>query len=162
MPAGGQVMGFTYFAAAKYLGYTAFCRLVIQPRCARSFVAYHAGHQVDQQADGQSEIPPIPSPWKAGLVRTLIGVTIGAVVGLGFWKIPYFAHADDSASIYFFTLLVPIRIVEWQLLLRWAYRDFHFDVRELRIPVLGLLASFALDALGILAAFVLPGGFWIC
>jgi hypothetical protein len=147
-------MGFVYFAAAKYLGYTAFCRLVIQPQCARSFV----GHQ----ADGQSEIPPIPSPWKGGAIRTLIGVTIGAIVGLGFWKIPYFADADNSGNIFFFILLVPIRIVEWQLLLRWAYRDFHFDVRALRVPVLGMLASFALDGLGILAAFVLPGGLWIC
>ena len=34
--------------------------------------------------------------------------------------------------------------------------------RDLKYAVFGTLWSFVLDAVGILAAFVVPGGFWIC
>ncbi len=32
MPAGGTAIGFAYFAVAKFLGYTAFCQWVVEPR----------------------------------------------------------------------------------------------------------------------------------
>jgi len=43
------------------------------------------------------------------------------------------------------------------------YRDFPLSSNTRgRIIMYGILVSFALDAVGILAAFFLPGGVWIC
>jgi hypothetical protein len=147
MPAGPSELGFVYFAAVKYAGYSAFCRVVVQPQCL----------------DRDDNSVRIPSPWKAGAVRTLIGLAVGAVFGLEFWKIPYFAHHDPWDTPIFFLVLIPIRVAEWWLLLRWIYGQFRFSSREYLVPiVIGTVTSFALDGLGILAAFVLPGGAWVC
>jgi len=147
MPAGGTAVGFIYFAAAKYAGYTAYCRWGIQP-------------QLDKPED---LFPQLPSAWKAGAVRTLIGLVIGAVVGFGFWAIPRFSHHDNAGEVLFFSMLVPVRAFEWWVLLRWVYKDFTLTngQRTLLICV-GIVVSFLLDGLGILSAFVLPGGMWVC
>ena len=88
---------------------------------------------------------------------------LGAIVGLGFWKIPYFALGHTLDTPLFFLVLIPVRIAEWALLLRWVYRDFHFGPRQNAfIVAVGIVTSFALDGLGVLAAFILPGGVWIC
>jgi hypothetical protein len=43
------------------------------------------------------------------------------------------------------------------------YREFPFSPGTRgRLVTLGILTSFALDAIGILAALVIPGGIWIC
>ena len=102
MAGGPTELGFVYFAAAKYVGYTAFCGWFLQPR-ARKILP---------------EETKLPSPWLAGGVRTLLGVVIGAVVGLGFWKIPFFENHAHAGFILFFAFLVPVRIGEWWLLLR--------------------------------------------
>lgn len=147
MPAGPDALGFVYFAAAKFAGYSAFCRVVIQPNCE------------EIASDGVKT----PSAWKAGGVRTGIGLVLGAIVGLGFWKIPYFALGHTLDTPLFFLVLIPVRIAEWALLLRWIYRDFHFGPRQNAfIVAVGIVTSFALDGLGVLAAFILPGGVWIC
>jgi len=139
-------MGLVYFAATKFVGYTAFCRWAIEPQIEKSV----------------GELPPIPAAWKAGIARTLIGVSIGAVVGLGFWNIPWLAQQDVS-EIVFFSLLIPVRIFEWGLLLRWIYRNYSFSVAQQGGLITGgIVTSFALDALGITFAFVLPGGMWVC
>jgi len=49
MPAGGTTMGFVYFAAAKYAGYTAYCRWAIQPQIQT------------ESADQEKSLPAIPS-----------------------------------------------------------------------------------------------------
>lgn len=147
MPAGGQPLGLVYFAFVKFAGYSAFCRVIVQPRCAE-----FAGDRKE-----------IPSAWKAGAVRTAIGLILGAIVGLGFWKIPWFSHSDAFDTPLFFLILIPVRIGEWTLLLRWIYRRFDFDTRQSStIIAIGILTSFALDGLGVLTAFVLPGGVWVC
>jgi hypothetical protein len=147
MPFGGTEVGFMYFTAAKLAGYTAYCHWAIEPQIAKL------------------EVPTakIPAAWKAGAVRTLIGLGIGAVVGLSFWKIPYFSHSDGMATYIFFAFLIPVRVLEWRLLFRWVYGRFplHGSSRS-KLVGGGVVTSFALDALGILAAFVLPGGIWIC
>jgi hypothetical protein len=114
MPAGPSVLGFVYFAAAKYAGYTAFCRWFIEPR-VRAL-----------------EPPPanVQPAWKAGGVRTLLGVAVGAVVGLGFWKIPFFSTHDNAAEVLFFALLVPVRVFEWWLLLRLMYPQSSLDTHR--------------------------------
>jgi hypothetical protein len=147
MPAGPSAFGFVYFAAAKFAGYTAFCRYVIGLECR----------------DRETPTPPIPSAWKAGAVRTGIGLVVGTVVGLSFWRIPYFAQHDPWDTPIFFAILIPIRIAEWWLLLHWIYRVFDFSpIQKAKLILLGIVTSFALDGLGILVAFVLPGGMWVC
>jgi hypothetical protein len=105
----------------------------------------------------------IPPAWQAGGVRTGIGLLLGAIVGLGFWKIPYFSHSDAFDTPAFFLVLIPVRIGEWAILLKWIYRDFPFDGKQTAtIIAIGIVTSFALDGLGVLAAWVLPGGLWVC
>jgi hypothetical protein len=152
MPAGGTAMGFVYFAAAKYAGYTAYCRWAIQPQLQ------------PESADKEKSLPAIPSAWKAGAVRTLLGLGVGAIVGFGFWAIPAFNQPGDNLSqMLFFAFLIPVRIVEWSLLLRWVYKGFPLTHQQHTVLIaVGIVASFLLDGLGILCAFVLPGGMWVC
>lgn len=147
MPAGPEPLGFAYFAATKLVGYTAFCRWAIEPQLYKM----------------EGALPPIPSAWKAGAVRTGIGVAIGVTVGLAFWSVPWFATHDFVATPLFFSLLIPIRIFEWWLLLRWIYG--HFQLSRLQRNSLiagGIATSFALDAVGVFTAIVVPGGMWVC
>lgn len=66
-------------------------------------------------------------------------------------------------TVLFFTLLVPVRVGEWGLLLWWVYRLKLFsNLSCIKLITFGLLVSFALDALGIITALVLPGGMWVC
>jgi hypothetical protein len=152
MPAGGTPVGLLYFAATKFAGYTAFCRWGIQP-------------QIDH-AISEGTISPsaeMPSAWLAGGVRTLIGVTIGAAVGLAFWRVPYFANHDLMDNGLFFGLLIPVRIFEWWLLLHWIYKaTLPGRSTSIKLIVVGILVSFALDVAGVMAAFVMPGGIWVC
>lgn len=147
MPAGPTSIGFAYFAAAKYLGYTAYCKWAIEPR-------------LDWTG---SERKAPPSAWLAGGARTLIGLVIGVAVGIGFWSIPYFSSHDSTAELIFFSALVPVRIFEWLLLLCWIYRGSQRSrATTVALICCGIVVSFLLDALGILSAFVLPGGMWVC
>jgi len=60
-------------------------------------------------------------------------------------------------------MLALVRVFEWWLLLRWIYRGFPLNRRQRNGLIAGgIVTSFALDALGIAAAFVLPGGMWVC
>jgi hypothetical protein len=148
MPAGPGALGFVYFAAAKLVGYTAFCRFAIEPQFEKDDAALTA---------------PLPNAWKAGAVRTAIGVAIGAAVGLGYWAAPWAAKHSDVVTMYFFVLLIPVRYFEWWLLLKWIYPKHELSsYRRAGVIMAGVLASFAVDALGVGAAFVLPGGIWVC
>jgi len=68
----------------------------------------------------------------------------------------------DWATLLFFIFLVPVRIAEWWLLIRLAYRSLLGSVELRNLIGGGILASFALDAIGIFCAFALPGGMWVC
>jgi hypothetical protein len=147
MPAGPGALGFVYFAAAKLVGYTAYCRWAIQPHLL----------------DSDEVLPPIPSALKAGAARAIIGIGIGVTLGLGFWNIPWFSQHDVFAEPLFFSVLVPIRIFEWWLLLRWIYGNFALRKTQRNGLIAGgIVVSFALDAIGVFAAWVLPGGMWVC
>jgi hypothetical protein len=147
MPAGGEPLGFVYFVGVKYAGYTAYCGWAIQ-------------RAVRKVADGATS--PV-APWLAGAARTLIGVVAGVAIGLGFWKIPIFATHDAWVTPLFFGLLVPLRVGEWWLLLRWIYGGFPIqDSTRWKLIAGRIGTSFGLDALGIVAAFVLPSGMWVC
>lgn len=162
MPAGPSALGFVYFAATKLLGYTAFCRWGIQPQV--EYAMAPQDHAVQRELFSPAKVHNrIPSAWKAGAVRTGIGVAIGAVVGLAFWRIPYFATHDFFDNGVFFALLVPVRVFEWWLLLHWIYNGFALNRKTFSVLLLtGILVSFGLDAAGVFLAFVIPGGMWVC
>ncbi len=147
MPFGPQPAGFAYFVGAKYLGYSLYCGFA-----SRRIAVKQSLPRTD-----------LPSLWGAGAVRTLIGVAVGAVVGLSFWKIPYFAAHDTVDSVLFFTLLIPVRVGEWWLLFRTMYpRSIPGAHSYGWLIALGIVVSFVLDALALLTALVLPGGMWVC
>ena len=146
MPGGPMPLGFAYFAGVKLAGYSTYAALLNR----QEFLA-------------QSPCSK-PSAWKAGIVRTGIGVAVGTAVGVGFWKlVPPEGWAARHGDILFISGLVPVRILEWYFFLRLLYRKCDLSTRSKAfIVALGIVASFLLDAVGVLAMFVLPGGAWIC
>src|SRR6266700_2316128 len=109
MPAGPDAMGFAYFLAAKFAGYTAFCHWVVAPRIAAASRETPAtpipvsplGAALADSPRTPDAAAALPSPLKAGVIRTLIGAAVGAVVGFGFWAIPYFSTYDLFGSVLF-------------------------------------------------------------
>jgi hypothetical protein len=80
----------------------------------------------------------------------------GAVVGIiGFWAL--------NLAFYIFLLgLIPVRILEWLLLLRIFFlRQTDDKAKLLKNVALGVLWSFILDIPAIFG-FIVTGGFWIC
>jgi hypothetical protein len=59
--------------------------------------------------------------------------------------------------------LLPVRLAEWILLI-WLFLDRGLlqRGRMWKYAVFGTICSYALDAIGVGAALVLPGGFWVC
>lgn len=146
MPAGYGPLGFVYFAGVKFAGYYGYSELL-----NRSKAIQRAGSK-------------IPEAWKGGLARTGVGVVVGAIAGLAFWKlIPNGSFMDHYGSWVFFGGLLPVRVAEWSFFLWLLYRQFKLDTITLeKFIFLGVLVSFLLDAIGLFAAFVMPGGAWIC
>jgi hypothetical protein len=138
MPMGGGAIGFAAFAGVKYTGYT---------------LAAVALNRAYASADR--------SAWLVGASRTAIGLIAGITYG---WFWTHGAGGPQELILaLFFAALVPIRIFEWGLLVRWFYEPRLLRTRKAwKAAGLGTLWSFALDAVGILAAFVVPGGFWLC
>jgi hypothetical protein len=142
MPAGPGPIGFAAFAGVKFAGY------VLASSALRA--AYKSSQNV----------------WKVGAARTAIGIGFGAAFG-GIWILLSTRlenrWPDWLAGTAFFGLLLPIRFVEWSLLIHWFFdRGLGQRTRDLKYSMLGILWSFVLDAAGIVFAFVVPGGFWIC
>jgi hypothetical protein len=140
MPMGPAPLGLAYFAAVKLAGYTAYC-----------------GYLRKRYEEG------VPHDWPRTLilggVRTLIGVGVGALYGVIAWK----GLFGESAGPVFLAGLIPVRIAEWLFLLWIAFGE---KIRERKRTAWatgwGIAVSYALDAIGIAAAFVIPGGFWVC
>lgn len=97
------------------------------------------------------------NPLLFGLTRTLLGMLLGAVVGgvglvtfqLAFWV--------------FIICLVPFRIFEWYVTLRFFYgksKDFNKSIINNEV-IAGIAWSFLLDIPAIFG-FIANGGFWIC
>ncbi|MBS1802668.1 MAG: hypothetical protein JST28_04845 [Acidobacteria bacterium] len=134
---------------------------MIEPRAiaSASVSDYSSVHFADSTAFADP-----PSAFQAGAARTVIGVLVGSVAGLSIFsglldRLP----SNQTTTLIFLALLVPIRILEWRFLLWWMYREFPFSSGTRRkIITLGILVSFALDVIGIFAALVIPGGIWIC
>jgi len=105
---------------------------------------------------------------KVGLTRTGIGVTAGLAYGaLWIWLLEKAlvprVNEMTMLSIYYFALLLPLRVAEWGFTI-WLFFDRGFvDKRKMiRWIALGVICSYILDAVALVSAFVAPGGFWIC
>jgi hypothetical protein len=143
MPAGQGAIGYVAFAGVKFVGYTlaALALKKAHPSASTSII-------------------------KVGLARTGIGIVTGALFG-GTWLLlsTRFENRwpDWMAGFVFFGLLIPIRLAEWSLLIHLFFdRGLVQCARDLKYAAYGNLWSFVLDGVGIVAAFVVPGGFWIC
>jgi|GEM_PF-1067753 len=155
MAMGPAPTGLLYFLAVKLAGYSLFAATVINRRIDSGILPTKT-----------EAIHPPPNALISGLIRTTIGLLVGTVVGLTYWKLmkfPQMENHDGAADLLFFALLVPIRIGEWSLLLRVFYRSWLLSDKERRkIVWMGIVVSFALDALGIVTTMVMPGGVWVC
>jgi|SRR5579863_2115003 hypothetical protein len=138
-------MGFVYFTAVKAVGYTA------------ASVVLKIGY-------GLRGLPE-PRIWAVGLTRTGIGLAAGAMYG-GLWILVLNginSSGGEGYAAFFYLFLLPIRLVEWILLI-WLFfdRGLHHRIRMWKYAAFGTICSYALDAIGVGAALVLPGGFWVC
>jgi hypothetical protein len=142
VPGGPGPIGFAAFAGVKLLGYSVAASILTtvfqSPRSA----------------------------WLVGLARTGIGLVAGTLFG-GLWiLLGMLFHSkwpDWAAALLFFGLLIPIRLAEWSLLIHFFFdRRLVQRVRDLKVATLGSAWSFVLDGVGIVSAFVIPGGFWVC
>lgn len=100
-----------------------------------------------------------------GGTRTLIGVgagiSYGVLMGLAWEKVS--ATHEALGWILFFGGMLPLRFGEWYLLLRLAFKNkVPGHPQTMPSLALGTLVSYGLDAIGVAAAFVLPGGMWVC
>jgi len=137
--------GFLYFTAVKAVGYTA------------ASVVLKYGYGAWRAAK--------PRIWALGLTRTGIGLVAGGLYG-GLWILAlnkFDKFAGEGSAVLFYVFLLPIRLAEWILLI-WLFLDrgLHERGRMWKYAAFGTICSYALDAVGVGAAFVLPGGFWVC
>ena len=139
MPGGASspAIGYLVFGAIKFVGYSLAARFISK--------RYQRGDR---------------NPWIVGGTRTLIGVAAGAFYFALLSVLPQKAVA--TGGLLFLLGLIPMRIVEWWLLL-WLFYDRKLDQPRLgwRVVALATLWSFALDIPAIAGAFF-TGGFWIC
>lgn len=143
MPMGPGPAGFLYFAGVKFLGYSAY--------------GYFLRDKLfDDLANGGAS-----RTLKIGGARTGIGLAAGITYGLLAMTTGLFD--TDASGVFYFLGLLPIRLGEWWLLLWLFFRNkIHERARTYWGIGLGVLVSYLLDAIGIAAAFVLPGGIWVC
>lgn len=146
MPFGPAPLGFAYFAGVKFAGYCGYAAVL-----NRSSAVTRSGCKT-------------PATWRSGLVRTEIGIVVGIVVGLGFWKVfPHIEFLKNYGDTLFFAGLVPVRVLEWYFFLWLLYKRCDLDRKSKAIFIsIGIVVSFLLDALGFYALLIIPGGAWIC
>ena len=136
-------VGFAAFAGVKAIGYTA-ASLVLK----RGY---------------QAVAPVKANVLTIGLTRTGIGLCAGLIYG-GLWILAANRMPEaDNWYIYYYAFLFPVRLVEWTFLI-WLFfdRSLHDRTRLWKFIIFGTICSYVLDAIGVGAAFVLPGGFWVC
>lgn len=135
MPGGASLLGVAYFSAVKLAGYS------------------YAGHFINTR-----EQLAAPRPLMFGAGRTALGIAVGVPTSFGMAML-----FPDHPMSWFLLALVPIRLLEWLLMLWLAYRAPSGPwTRRWRYAGYGIAWSFVLDVPAIAAMFVLPGGFWIC
>jgi tryptophan-rich sensory protein len=127
-------IGLLSFAIIKIAGYSLF------------------GHELNKSFKADK-----PKPFVFGVIRTALGVAVGALAILVFTKTP---KADLTTFLIF---LVPFRFGEWTSIIWFFYRPTKTYRRtSLKMTILGILWSFALDIPVIASLLIIPGGLWIC
>src|SRR3954471_15873594 len=148
MPAGPMPLGFLYFAGAKLAGYSGYSKLFLD--------------ELDANEEGNSKKP---SAFLVGLARTALGIAVGAAFGLSFFWLSRHISEDSAEWAYspaaFYCALIPVRFLEWKAIFVWLRRKYDWHpIREPWVIAGGIVVSFLLDAVGVLALWVLPGGAW--
>jgi len=137
MPAGvsNPVIGYLGFCAVKLAGYSFAARFMSQhyQRPRRSFLI--------------------------GSIRTLIGMAAGAAY-FGLWRL--IPHAEAAGGFGYLGGLLPVRIVEWWLLI-WLFYDRQLQQRrkDWRTVAIATAWSYALDIPAVIG-FLFTGGVWVC
>ena len=137
-------VGFAAFAGVKAVGYTAAAAVLKR---------------------GYQALAPVKANVvSVGLARTGIGLCAGLIYG-GLWILVanQLRNPPDSLPFYYYGFLFPVRLAEWTFLI-WLFfdRGLHDRSRLWKYVIFGTICSYVLDAIGVGAAFVLPGGFWVC
>src|SRR5262245_16682923 len=134
MPGGTTLLGYGAFVAVKFVGYSA-AGVYFRKRFAS----------------------PSTSPLEFGLRRTLLGMAFGTAVG------GMFMFVQLQSPIPFLIALLPIRVFEWHIIFAHFFKVYARTRRGLAVDLAtGTAWSYALDAIAIYVAFVMPGGFWVC
>jgi hypothetical protein len=140
MPMGPAPLGFAYFVGVKFAGYT---------------VAGLAIRKVYPEFTG--------SIVKVGATRTTIGIGAGLMYGVLWWLGSELFPKANPSGVFYFLGLLPIRVGEWMWLMYLFFDRSWIDPQKaFRVAVGGSIWSYCLDAIGIGAAFVIPGGIWVC
>lgn len=104
---------------------------------------------------------------KVGAVRTAIGLAAGLAYGamwIGVLEKALVSRVNEITmlSIYYFALLLPLRVASGDS--RSGYSSTAASRTEeilMKWIGLGILCAYLLDAMGLVSALVVPGGFWI-
>ena len=140
MPAGPGPIGFAAFTAVKFVGYTAAAWYLNRTYSIKN-----------------------RRPWTIGAARTGLGLAVGVTYGLVWMKVITPFIPALPLEWLFYPLLIPIRMLEWGLLLKWFFEPgFLGSPRAWKLAAAGTAWSFALDLIGLAAAWIVPGGFWVC
>lgn len=144
MPMGPGLAGLAYFTGVKLAGYTGY--------------AYFLRDKLfDDQANGG-----VGRTFKIGGTRTGIGLAAGVAYGALVMTTGIFV-SGDSPGLFYMLGLLPVRLAEWWFLLWLFFRHKMGDRTQTAWGIgLGTVVSYLLDAVGIGAALVLPGGVWVC
>jgi hypothetical protein len=133
-------MGFAYFVGIKFAGYTAAALAI------RKFYP-----------DFKGKIA------KVGGVRTAIGIGAGLAYGGIWWAGTSLSHSQDPSMFLYFLGLLPVRIAEWMWLMYLFFDRGWIDPQKaFKVIAGGAAWSYFLDAIGVAAALVIPGGIWVC
>ncbi len=94
-----------------------------------------------------------------GLTRTVVGMLFGAALALLAYPLMVF---DGLGALVFLLGLIPIRVLEWWIIIRIFYdRSLERKKEDWKYVFLGTIWSFALDIPALLG-FIGTSGFWIC
>jgi hypothetical protein len=140
MPAGPGPLGFAYFVGVKFVGYTAAAYSL-----RKVYPDFKAGIA------------------KVGAARTAIGLVAGLAYGALWILLCSKVFRTQDPTFAYLLGLLPVRIAEWLLLLHLFFdRTLKDRQKAIKCAIAGSVWSYCLDAIGIGAALVIPGGIWVC
>jgi hypothetical protein len=157
MPGGFTEIGFLAFGGVKLAGYTAAGFLLRNLYRSLPREAAISVTGADSEIAEPALLASPATPFLFGIARTVVGIMAGVTFGTA---MDSFGLAATPA---FYFGLLPIRLAAWSLVIWPFFAKKQF--KGWRLAKQSLVASFwscLLDLPAILAAFVIPGGMWIC